>query len=370
VVLGGTPIPGATAAQPSTAQASTQESTGSRAAGEAGNGLHGTPELSEPTAPPMHTPAPASQPSTVAKGKQKATSPATANHTPPSTSANKAQQAARDALRKKKTKEAEELARIKAKIEADKAERRAQAEAQRAERNQERNIEAHSESHPRTTTSSRGSQAKMVNLSVRLFDGRTIRSTFPRTATLQEDVRAWVDKEFSKLAQDDPNINNKQLPPYYFRHILAPQPSRELSAGDESQTLGDVDLAPSAALVLVPVKGYTEAYAGGGGGITGAASGLVGGAFGLLSSTVGLVGSTLGSVIGYGSAPAQAPTGQTTGSQSSQAAQPPPASEEPSIRVRTLADQRAREPQQFYNGNQVSIPTFDSSCVEINHRTS
>jgi hypothetical protein len=221
------------------------------------------------------------------------------------------------------------------------------------------------------TKSSRGSNSPTVALNIRLFDGRTIRSTFPRTATLANQVRRWIDTEFGKLAQDDENINNKQLPPYFFRHILAPAPSRELSAGDESVDLGETDLAPSATLVLVPVKGYTDAYSGGGGGgvgITGAATGLVGGAFGLLSSTVGLVGSTIGSVMGFGAQQGQGGgsgsgngdgNGRTMSSRPTQEPthdpvldQQPPSGT--TMRVRTLADQRAREPQQFYNGNQLS----------------
>lgn len=273
----------------------------------------------------------------------------------PTSSTSKAQQAAREALRKKKKEEAEELARIKARIEADKAERKAQAEARRAEREKERHPETRHEEHSQANHSSRGSQARLVNLSVRLFDGRTIRHTFERTASLQGEVRAWIDAEFSKLAQDDPNINHGQPPPYYFRHILAPQPSRELSAGDESQSLGDIDLAPSATLVLVPVKGYAEAYSGSGSGVVGAATGLVGGAFGLLSSTAGFVGNTLGSLLGSGPARGQAPSDQNTGSRPHQSSQRPIASDEPRIRVRTLADQRTREPQQFYNGNQVCL---------------
>jgi hypothetical protein len=240
-------------------------------------------------------------------------------------------------------------------------ERKAQAEARKAEREKERNAEPQTQTQSRITTSSKGSQAKTVNLQVRLFDGRTIRSTFARTATLQSEVRKWVEDEFAKLPTDDPNINNKKLPPFYFRHILPPQPSRELSAGDESQSLGDIDLAPSATLVLVPVKGYTEAYSGSGGGVVGSATGLVGGAFGLLSSTVGYAGSMLGSVIGYGSTPApEASAGQTTGSTESQASQQPHSLDRASIRVRTLADQRAREPnnQRFYNGNQVSTQRY------------
>ncbi|KAH7079305.1 hypothetical protein BKA63DRAFT_263115 [Paraphoma chrysanthemicola] len=349
-VLGASPIPGSSAAQTPPPQASATGTSLPIASTEAEDDLYGLAE-----AIPAPTVSTTSASSTTipsnAKGKQKATptSDAQAAHT-----VTAVQQAARDALRKKKREEAEELARIKARIEQDKAARKAHSEARKLEREREHNSEAQSERPAQATASSRGSQAKTVNLQVRLFDGRTIRSTFPRTACLQNDVRKWVDEEFAKLPKDDPEINNTRLPPYYFRHILPPQPSRELSAGDESQTLGDIDLAPSATLVLVPVKGYTEAYSGGGTSVVGAATGLVGGAFGLLSSTVGY----LGSMVGYGSAPAgDSQTGSTTGSSQAQRPQQPSNADSASIRVRTLADQRAREPrdQQFYNGNQLDF---------------
>ena len=189
------------------------------------------------------------------------------------------------------------------------------------------------------------------------------------------------------MAQDDENLSggHNKLPPYFFRHILAPAPSRELSAGDESVELGEIDLAPSATLVLVPVKGYTDAYSGGAGGvsgITGAATGIVGGAFGLLSSTVGLVGSTIGSVMGFGAQQEGGGAGSSNGAGGGRTVGSRPTTQEPThdpvldqlhphpqpqppsagngngtgttMRVRTLADQRAREPQQFYNGNQLS----------------
>ncbi|XP_014552668.1 hypothetical protein COCVIDRAFT_109731 [Bipolaris victoriae FI3] len=358
-VLGANPIPGSNTAPTSPPQAGTLDSSSSYNTAAAEDDLYG-PE--EPYTPTQAEPAAAPPPSANAKGKQRMASASTSKSTS-SASTNKAQQEARDALRKKKKEEAEELARVKARIEADKAARRAEAEARKAEREKERNKEAQTSPPPHTTTSSsRGSRAKHVNLNVRLFDGRTIRSTFPREATLQEEVRKWIDLEFSKLSQDDANINHKQLPPYYFRHILAPQPSRELSAGDESQSLGDIDLAPSATLVLVPVKGYTEAYSGAEGGVVGAATGLVGGAFGLLASTVGFVSNTIGSAIGYGSQGASSSSsqqqhrpggGHTVGSRTSQEPQHDTPNN-PGFRVRTLADQRGREPQQFYNGNQLS----------------
>ncbi|CAN9427889.1 unnamed protein product [Alternaria alternata] len=336
-VLGANPIPGSSAASSSLPPTSTQEPSDNPTNAEAEDDLYGP---SVPSIATRSAPVPAPTPSsTKAKGKQRAPEP---NPTSPSASASKAQQEARDALRKKKREDAEELARIKARIEADKAARKVEASLRKAEREKEKNRNATQNSDTTSTpslspataiksSSSRGSNSATVALNVRLFDGRTIRSTFPRTATLQSTVRSWIDAEFSKMAQDDENLSrghNNKLPPYFFRHILAPAPSRELSAGDESVELGEIDLAPSATLVLVPVKGYTDAYSGGGGGgLTGAATGIE-------------------------------PTHDPILDQLQPQPQPQPPSAGTgtgtTMRVRTLADQRAREPQQFYNGNQLS----------------
>lgn len=366
-VLGAAPIPGSAPAQASTSLAE--------------DDLYGDEEPAAVPAPvmapvsPVPRPAPAQAPaqaqrptpepartpvttSSTAKGKQRADAAPQAGLAASSATTNTAQQAARAALQKKKREDAEELARVKARIEQDKAERKSQAEARKAEREQERTAET--ATPPRTNPSTRGSQAQTVHLNIRLFDGRTIRSVFPRTATLEKEVRKWIDDEFTKLDPTDPNVQNRALPPYFFRHILAPQPSRELSAGDENQTLGDIDLAPSATLVLVPVKGYADAYGGSGTNLlAGTSSGIISGAFGLLSSTVGYAGGILGSFLGTGSAP-QPSQGQAVGGESAGGGQPgnqrPDREEQAGIRVRTLADQRTREPrsQQFYNGNQVS----------------
>lgn len=360
-VLGAAPIPGSASAQANTAQAEDDLYGDDEPTATAVQATSPVPSPAQTQAPP---PAPAPAPATIAptpnaKGKQRADTAPQAGLAASSATTNSAQQAARAALQKKKREDAEELARVKARIEQDKAERKAQAEARKAEREAERNAESQAPRQPRTTTSNRGSQAQNVNLNIRLFDGRTIRSTFPRTASLEKEVRAWVDTEFSKLAADDPNIQNAALPPYFFRHILPPQPSRELSAGDENQTLGDIDLAPSATLVLVPVKGYSDAYKGSGTNLlAGTTTGIVSGAFGLLSSTVGYAGGILGSFLGTGSAAPQQDQGQTVGGGnggSERSGSERAERDEGGIRVRTLADQRAREPrsQQFYNGNQV-----------------
>ncbi|KZM20519.1 uncharacterized protein EKO05_0004524 [Ascochyta rabiei] len=363
-VLGAAAIPGS-------ASTSTAQTTTAHAEDDLYEDSGPTVTVTTPATRPVSSPAPAPAPapasapapaatfaSSNAKGKQRAETPPQAGLAASSSTTNSAQQAARAALQKKKREDAEELARIKGRIEQDKAERKAQAEARKAEREQERTAGSQTQSQPQTST--RGSQAKDVHLNVRLFDGRTIRSTFPRTATLEKEVRKWVDEEFAKLDSDDANIRNRALPPYFFRHILAPKPSRELSAGDENQTLGDIDLAPSATLVLVPVKGYTEAYSAGEDGVVGKATGLVGSAFGLLSSTVGYAGSIVGSFLGTGAAAPQPAQGQAVGGGhgNERAGSSRTEGEDASgIRVRTLADQRTREPrtQQFYNGNQSNV---------------
>lgn len=348
-VLGAPPIPGTAQPVADPPQVSTPEPPRIPAPSQP------TPytETSQtPSSVPSSAPAP--PPSSKAKGKQKATSPAPA----PASSTSKAQQDARDALRKKKQEEKDDLARIKARIEADKAERKAQAEARKAEREKL----AHADStapQPSATTSSRGSNAKEVHLNVRMFDGATIRSTFPRTAKLQDDVRPWIDREFVSRAENP----NQRHPPYYFKQILAPLPSRELSAGEESQTLGDIDLAPSATLVLLPVKGYTEAYSGNTGIVGGAAGSvfnIVGGAFNLAGSAVGYVSNTLTSVLGGSGHPQQGAQQQQSAEGRSMGNTPQEPPNSGGIRVRTLADQRSRETrnEQLYNGNQVGFDRY------------
>jgi hypothetical protein len=340
-VLGAPPIPG-TVQPPSNSQSPPPPP-------QVPSPAERTPQSTTPTVSPAHI----SQfaPSAKAKGKQRATE---LEKKPQAAPASAAQREAREALRKKKQEEKDELDRIKARIEADKAGRRAEAEARKAER--EKHPQSPTASQPRST-STRGSQAEKVHLNVRLFDGRTVRSTFPRTAKLQDDVRRWIDQEFIAQAEQP----GQKHPPYLFRQILAPLPSKELTMSEEDQTLGDIDLAPSATLVLIPVKGYIDAYSGDGDGIvgsaTGAVTGLVAGVFGLAGSALGFVGSTVSSVLGGGAGTGQQPSESNAAGRSLGDAGPEQT--EPSttnLRVRTLADQRAGEPrsQQFYNGNQAS----------------
>jgi hypothetical protein len=293
-------------------------------------------------------------PTSKGKGKQKVVD--NRSKPPISPSVQNEAQKAREIVRRQKQEQDEERRRIQARIEADKAERKAQAEARKAERKREEQQSPHTpQSAPRT--SSKSSLAKEVRLNVRLFDGHTIRSTFPRTATLQDDVRPWIDECFAAKAESP----SERLPPYIFKQIIAPLPSRELSASDESAALGDIDLAPSATLVLIPMKGYVDAYGASGGGIVGTAvngvTNLVSGALGLLSSAVGFVGGSLGSFMGHGSSSDPQTQSHTTGNSTTSNTQNENPGLQNTIRVRTLADQRAgeRENQQFYNGNQLDF---------------
>ena len=301
-----------------------------------------------------------------AKGKQKAVEEELEAASGSSTKSRQLSAAAQ--ARKKKQEDREELKRIQARIEADKQERKAREDAQRAaaaEDAERRRLEqaAPMEAEAQATKAKNAAVgSKNVHLNIRLFDGSTIRAYFPRTSTLQDDVRLWVDEELASRAE----LPSNSPPPYTFKHILAPLPSRTLSVSDEAASLEYIDLAPGATLVLVPVQGFTEAYSNVGGGILGTlyggVTGVVSGAVGLVSGSVGLLGGALKSVTGYGAQPdqeggADLREGRLVGSE-------PGSSAGSNIRVRTLADQRVKEQRdferdpnsrQFYNGNQVCL---------------
>ncbi|KAF2805297.1 uncharacterized protein BDZ99DRAFT_574890 [Mytilinidion resinicola] len=296
---------------------------------------------------------------TAAKGKAKALDAEIAGA---ASSTRAAQLSAAAQARKRKEDEKSELRRIQALIDNDKAERKARGEERKKAAVEQRRLAAGgapsedvdpTEASPSPRASGKGKATRRltgaVHLNIRLFDGGTIRQSFPHDAMLQT-VREWIDQEL--LATESKH------PPYTFKHLLPPAPSRALSASDEAAELADIDLAPSATLVLVPVTGYTEAYTGGaGGGVLGS---VVGSAKGVVGSAFGVVGGVLGYVTGYGAqaqAPASssAPQGDGDGRGTGEA--------RGDGRVRTLADQRqeggaerrSERDRQFYNGNQTNF---------------
>ncbi|KAF2146237.1 uncharacterized protein K452DRAFT_355663 [Aplosporella prunicola CBS 121167] len=184
--------------------------------------------------------------------------------------------------RARKASQRDELNRILQRVEADKQARKERERETKARREAElREIanagaegDAPSPAAPSSSVAkarSATSTSKDITLRVRLLDGSQIREPFPPTATLQSDVRPRVDWALGG--------GDSKPPPYTFKHVLAPLPNRNLSASEEATPLSELpDVAPSATLVLVPVRGAAHAYA-----AAGSAAGAVargGGPFG------------------------------------------------------------------------------------------
>jgi hypothetical protein len=183
---------------------------------------------------------------------------------------------------------------------------------------------------------SRPKTSKECAVQVRLFDGSTIRQRFPSDQTLRSHVRPWIEKQRS-----DGDT------PYTFKQILSPMPNRTLSISEEEESLQSLGLAPSATLVMVPVQGYTAAYAG----ESGLLSKGVSTGYNVLSTGAGMITGALSTFLGVGQANSEAQQAASGSSQDAQQA----TSAASKINVRTLQDQRSdKEDHQLYNGNQVS----------------
>ncbi|KAH6671716.1 hypothetical protein B0J14DRAFT_618207 [Halenospora varia] len=229
--------------------------------------------------------------------------------------------------------------RILGRVEADKAERRAREVARKA-RVKAAEEEAAKNSSNAGESSSRAQPSKLSTecaVQVRLFDGSTIRSKFPASGTLMENVRPWI-KETQK---DDLAFT--------FKQVLTPLPNKNISISDESETLHEIGLAPSATLILIPVDEYISSYERGRAidyiyripsygynivaGIFGVMKGVFGGIWGFISADGAEVN------------PATSADGREAATARSTA-----------INVRTLRDQRQEgEDQQFYNGNALNF---------------
>jgi hypothetical protein len=251
-----------------------------------------------------------------------------------------------------------------AQIEADKAERRAKKEQERLSREQQQQANADTPSTPLTfaTTKRNFFKAATSNLQVRLLDGGTVRKQFPAEASLETDVRPWIDSHLETKA------------PYTFKQILAPQPARAISISEEHASLRDLDLIPSATLVLQPIQTYTDAYEANSGGLLSLPYNAVSGAYGMVSGTLSGAANWLRGGLfrpeddDGGRTLAQAAQQDTPQAQQESGGQPPApraaTASRNNIRVRTLADQRdGGADQQFYNGNSLDFaPNPDDSA--------
>ncbi|KAF7512347.1 hypothetical protein GJ744_001915 [Endocarpon pusillum] len=241
--------------------------------------------------------------------------------------------------RERERQQREERERIKAQIRHDHAERRRLEELRRQPAV---NLTFHDANNP-AVSNARRLKSGEIRIQVRTFEGSTLRSSFPKTATIATHVRPWID------------LTAKQKTPYNLKIILTPLPTRTIEAAEEEQSLDDLDITGSCTLVMVPVKGFVDSYAPPGSGIIGS---TVSGGYSLLNGSIGAVIGGVRSVLGFGQVTAE----QQPAPSSSEETVSRPSSGE--VRVRTLADQRdeaQKKNQQFYNGNHLNfIPRGDS----------
>lgn len=271
-----------------------------------------------------------------------------------------------------------ERERILAQIEADKVERRARAEETKAIRNGESGEGGQSSntmSDARVAGMKRSAGAGgMCSLQIRLFNGLSLRGRFPTHATLDGEVRSWIreNQPSDAAAVAGDGHGDTADVPYTFRHLLAPQPARSIEMGEERQTLGELGLAPTATLVLVPVAGYTDAYSSSpSSGVLGWGLSLAASAYNLLPDVSYFLPSFSRHYLGLQQAPAPAAEERRSalhdvgGMDGGEAADEelksagtalPPGK----IRMQTFADQRAEAARkdrgtEFYNGNSLGF---------------
>ena len=245
---------------------------------------------------------------------------------------------------KKRKEEAQlERKRILAQIENDKQERKQREQARKAAAAAVA-AEAENVDDDQASTSPAAGvllKARYANecvLKVRTFDGSTVAGKFPSEQSLREHVRAWIESEIGR-----PDA------PYEFTQVLAPAPNRRISVAEEEESLYSLGLSPSATLVMVPVKSYTDAYATGSQGYI--SSGLSYG-YGMVKGGFSMVGQLAGALVGSNNqdnaTEANAGRPQTVDG----AAESPRSS----INVRMLRDEaRPKDDQQLYNGNTLNF---------------
>ncbi|KAF3063635.1 UBX domain-containing protein 4 [Daldinia childiae] len=171
-----------------------------------------------------------------------------------SSTTNRPERSYAEEVRQQKIRATEDRKRILKRIEDDKRERREREAKERQARlllNATNDTEASSSQTPAIPLARRqaSSSGDHCNLQVRLFDGSTIRSRFKSDATLNKEVRKWIDED-----RTDGDA------PYTFRIVLTPLPNKAVEPAEETESLLSLGLAPSATLVLVHAK-YSSAFA-------------------------------------------------------------------------------------------------------------
>ncbi|KAH8703828.1 hypothetical protein BGW36DRAFT_92796 [Talaromyces proteolyticus] len=259
-------------------------------------------------------------------------------------------------IQREKIEQKEERERIRNQIKKDQEARKQRAEEERnraaaAAASETQDATARTKSST-TTTVAAATTRKPVSeyrLQIRLFDGSSVRNSFPLSATIRKDVRPWLDSQRSDGSQ-----------PYNLKHILTPLPNHNISVSEEERTLQDLDLGPTASLVMVPIPSYIEAYTSPT--ISDSLPGrAVSSAYGLATGIVGGAVGLVGSFLGYGGTSASTAETSSSGDSSqlrtdSTTARVAPSRSGGGINIRTLRDQRDEEGKdEFYNGNALNF---------------
>ncbi|KAL8664508.1 MAG: hypothetical protein Q9202_003058 [Teloschistes flavicans] len=181
-------------------------------------------------------------------------------------------------------------------------------------------------------------QLRSCSLQVRLFNGATIRGKFASGQTVSNDIRTWIA---SQRTDGDT--------PFTLKQILSPLPNRIITISEEQESLQSLEFLPSATLVMVPIKGYTDAFDND--------SGIVGRAMsvGYNAASAGgkMLKDVVGTFLGFGRAASndEDPVAEEEGHSSTN---PQTANGVEGLKFRTLRRQGDRdEDHQLYNGNQV-----------------
>ncbi|KAI5801698.1 hypothetical protein DFH27DRAFT_601081 [Peziza echinospora] len=155
-----------------------------------------------------------------------------------------------DQQRKRQLEAQEDRDRVRKLLEADKASRLAREKEERELREQQRAGNIHDAGNARMDTPLQGQRpARTVDspecaLSFRLLDGSALKHKFPANVKLGIEVRKWVDQ----------NRTDETDKPYTFTQLLTPFPNKRFTLSDENSSLKDLELTPTATLVLVPGK--------------------------------------------------------------------------------------------------------------------
>ena len=167
----------------------------------------------------------------------------------PRTDADKLRQAQRIKNVRRQQQEAKgERERIIKQIESDKAERRQKEKLRKAIANHEAqhytaNVNGLEEETPSSVDKAEPIAKRDCNLQIRTLDGSIIRRKFRLDQNVRPNVRDWIEQE---------NANGGM--PYTLRQILTPLPNKIITDTDEGESLGALGLAPSATLIMLPVK--------------------------------------------------------------------------------------------------------------------